>query len=195
MSCCIRSIMAGSLLAAAAFAWPLASSANPYFAQQTGQPCTACHQPGQESAGLAGLNPTGQSFRACGEQPSCLRAPYSQQQYGQQPYQPNPQPSYQQPYPQQPYGQQPYQPNTQLPAQAGSRRFDNPTVQGIIVDTCVTWANDCGRGGATQFCRQQGFRSALSWSTFYPGRTYVIGSQQVCTGTNCGGFQSVVCGN
>lgn len=109
MSCRLRFIMAGGLLAAAVFGWPLASSANPYFAQQTGQPCSTCHLPGQEIAGQAGLNPTGQAFKACGEQPSCLSAPYPQQQYGQQPYQQYPQPSYQQPYQQypQPYYQQP----------------------------------------------------------------------------------------
>jgi hypothetical protein len=136
MSYCLRSIIAGGLLAAAAFAWPLAASANPYFAEQTGQSCS-----------------------------SCLHVQY-QQPYGQQP-------SYQQ----------------------SSRRFDRPMMEGAIVDTCVAWAYDCGQGGANQFCQQQGFRTALNWDRFYPGRTYVIGSQRICEGNNCGGFSYVVCGN
>jgi hypothetical protein len=151
MSYCLRSIIAGGLLAAAAFAWPLAASANPYFAEQTGQSCS-----------------------------SCLHVQY-QQPYGQQPYQP--------------YPQQQYQPNTQPSYQQSSRRFDRPMMQGAIVDTSVAWAYDCGQGGADQFCRQQGYRTALSWDRIYPGRTYVIGSQRICEGNNCGGFSYVVCGN
>jgi hypothetical protein len=181
MSYCPRSIIAGGLLAAAAFAWPLAASANPYFAQQN---LSSAAQQNLSSAG-AGLDETGHSFRACGEQPSCLRVQY-QQPYGQQPYQ-------QQPY--QPYPQQQYQPNTQPSYQQSSRRFDRPMMEGAIVDTCVAWAYNCGQGGADQFCRQQGYRTALSWDRFYPGRTYVIGSQRICEGNNCGGFSYVVCGN
>jgi hypothetical protein len=130
----LRFILSGSLLAAALFGWPFATSANPYFAQQTGQPCSTCHLPGQEVAGQAGLNPTGQSFKACGEQPSCLHAqyqqPYSQQPYQpypQQPYQPYPQPSYQQPY------QQYSQPFYQQPSTAVGGGF-------------ATFKNDCGFG-------------------------------------------------
>ncbi len=81
-----------------------------------------------------------------------------------------------------------------LPVQGGSRQFNYPQQGGAVVDACVTWATDCGRGGADQFCRQQGFRGAISWYTFHPGRTYVIGSRQICTGNNCTGFQNVVCG-
>lgn len=152
--------MAGMLLAAIVFAWAHAAAANPYLTQQTAQ-----------------------DFRACGEEPSCLRVQY-QQPYGPPPYQP--------------YGQQPYQPYPPQPpyqSQGGSRRFDYPRQNGAIVDACVAWAYDCGRGGATQFCQQQGFRTAFGWDTFHPGQTYVIGSGKPCNGPGCTGFSYVVCGN
>ncbi|HEY5208431.1 MAG TPA: hypothetical protein VIJ42_03185 [Stellaceae bacterium] len=60
------------LLALAMLCAPSPSRANPFFAQQTGQPCSACHLPGQEPAGRDGLNPTGLGFLACGETPSCF---------------------------------------------------------------------------------------------------------------------------
>lgn len=40
---------------------PQAASANPVFAQQTNEPCGACHLVGQDM-GPAGLSPAGQTF-------------------------------------------------------------------------------------------------------------------------------------
>jgi hypothetical protein len=41
---------------------PHRAEANPYFAQQSGKDCSACHQPGREPEGPAGLNPSGLAF-------------------------------------------------------------------------------------------------------------------------------------
>jgi hypothetical protein len=41
---------------------PHRAEANPYFAQQSGRDCAACHQPGREPEGPAGLNPAGLAF-------------------------------------------------------------------------------------------------------------------------------------
>jgi hypothetical protein len=72
--------------------------------------------------------------------------------------------------------------------------FPNPTANGAAVDWCSTYANNCGAGGATLFCQQHGFGSAISWQTFSPGRTYVLGSNQYCNGSFCTGFSFVRCG-
>jgi hypothetical protein len=72
--------------------------------------------------------------------------------------------------------------------------FRYPKAGGAIVDWCAVWAHDCGWGGATQFCRARGFDRALSWDTFRPGHTFVIGSQQYCDGDVCKGFSFVRCG-
>jgi hypothetical protein len=69
-------IVAFALLAGMSFA-----DANPFFARQTGQPCVACHQPGQEQRGASGLNSTGLAFKDCGETPGCFGAPTSPQSF------------------------------------------------------------------------------------------------------------------
>ena len=79
----------------------------------------------------------------------------------------------------------------QLPG--GGVRYDNPAVNGILVDHCVSWGTNCGNGGADQFCRLQGQGSALSFQVSNPGRTYVLGDRRVCEGGNCVGFTQVVC--
>jgi hypothetical protein len=71
--------------------------------------------------------------------------------------------------------------------------FRNPRLKGAIVDACAEWGRDCGGGGATQYCRLRGFNGALSWSVDYPGRTFVVGSNQFCNGPQCRGFSFVKC--
>lgn len=64
------------MLACLAFtAWPRAASANPFFQQQTGLPCSSCHISGQENQGEQGLNPFGQAFKHCGFKLGCAAPP------------------------------------------------------------------------------------------------------------------------
>jgi len=72
--------------------------------------------------------------------------------------------------------------------------FPNPTANGAPVDWCSTYAHNCGAGGATLFCQQHGFATALHWTTFHPGTTFVLGSNQFCNGNFCIGFSFVRCG-
>jgi hypothetical protein len=72
--------------------------------------------------------------------------------------------------------------------------FPNPTANGAAVDWCATYAANCGAGGAALFCQQHGFGSALSWKTFHPGRTFVLGSNEYCNGSFCTGFSFIRCG-
>lgn len=78
-------------------------------------------------------------------------------------------------------------------AKPRSRTYDRPQVSGLVVDHCETLGRNCGRGGADQLCRSQGFDQASDWQTFPAGRTYVIGSGRACTSGNCTGFASVTC--
>jgi hypothetical protein len=77
-------------------------------------------------------------------------------------------------------------------AQAG---FDNPTVNGAIVDWCSPWAQNCGAGGANQYCQLKGFAGAVNWTTYQPGKTWVFGSNQYCSADYCTGFSHVTCTN
>jgi hypothetical protein len=72
--------------------------------------------------------------------------------------------------------------------------FPNPTANGAAVDHCATYATNCGAGGANLFCQQHGFANAISWTTFNPGKTWVLGSNQFCNGGFCVGFSFVRCG-
>ncbi|MBS0518220.1 MAG: hypothetical protein JSR90_05980 [Proteobacteria bacterium] len=47
------------------------ADANTFFANQTGRPCSACHNPGQEEKGVQGLNAAGQAFKNCGFKFGC----------------------------------------------------------------------------------------------------------------------------
>jgi hypothetical protein len=71
--------------------------------------------------------------------------------------------------------------------------FRNPRLKGAIVDACAEWGRECGAGGAAQYCRLRKFKGALSWKISYPGRTYVVGSNQFCNGATCRGFSFVRC--
>jgi len=63
------------LVALGGIAGPGTSFATPLFAQQTKQPCSACHQPGREYEGAKGLNGAGIAFMNCGKLPACFGAP------------------------------------------------------------------------------------------------------------------------
>lgn len=71
-----------SLVAAAGVSCALATlglsgiaQANPFFAKQTGLGCSGCHHPGQEEAGVKGLNPAGLAFKNCGYKSGCGAPP------------------------------------------------------------------------------------------------------------------------
>jgi hypothetical protein len=76
---------------------------------------------------------------------------------------------------------------------SGIRRFQPPMANGLTVDNCATWGENCGQPGADQFCRTQGYARATAWDLNRPGRTWVIGSNRVCDGGGCVGFSYVDC--
>ena len=75
----------------------------------------------------------------------------------------------------------------------GDVRYDNPALNGVLVDHCASWGANCGQGGADQFCRRQGHGPARSFQVRNPGRTVVLADNQICEGGNCVGFTQVVC--
>jgi hypothetical protein len=76
---------------------------------------------------------------------------------------------------------------------AEQRRYNQPRVNGIPVDRCSPWGENCGQGGADAFCQEQGFDRASAWNLYRPGRTWVIGSNQVCQGGDCQALSYVDC--
>lgn len=77
---------------------------------------------------------------------------------------------------------------------AETRTFIQPTVNGIRLDWCRVWGNECGKPAADAFCTSQGFRNAAD----HPidaniGRTWVMGDARECNDPNCDGFTRIVC--
>jgi hypothetical protein len=73
------------------------------------------------------------------------------------------------------------------------RTFSYPRIRGAILDHCWTWATNCGWARANWFCRVRGYRRAIAFNRYRPGRTYVVGSNRYCRGTGCVGFRSIRC--
>ena len=76
------------------------------------------------------------------------------------------------------------------------RVFANPSLKGNRLDLCLTWAKDCGKPAADAFCRSKNLGPSIA-SVLDPERgrseTRLIGSNQVCTGKGCVGFQMITC--
>lgn len=72
-------------------------------------------------------------------------------------------------------------------------RVNRPYMNGAFVDWCVNWGSNCGANAAYIVCQRLGYRGATNWSTFRPGRTFVMGANRYCQGAGCVGFDYVIC--
>lgn len=76
------------------------------------------------------------------------------------------------------------------------RVFANPVWKGQRLDVCQQWGANCGKPAADAFCRSKGFAESFhALPDQQPGNssTRVIGTDQVCTGSFCTGFQQIIC--
>lgn len=78
-------------------------------------------------------------------------------------------------------------------AETGDVRINNPTVEGALIDWCVTMGQGCGWHGAHAFCRERGYDRALHFEFVRPGRTFLPNGNEFCTGPECTGFTTVIC--
>jgi hypothetical protein len=78
-------------------------------------------------------------------------------------------------------------------AATGDVRIDHPTVDGALIDWCVTWGRGCGWDGAHAFCRERGYDHATHFEIARPGRTFLPNGNRFCTGPDCAGFTTVIC--
>lgn len=79
-------------------------------------------------------------------------------------------------------------------AVAGGRVIHNPTIRGVALDVCLTWAAQCGKPAADAYCRQAGYGASISYQVRHDSPpTLVIGTGQTCTGSFCDRISQVVC--
>lgn len=72
--------------------------------------------------------------------------------------------------------------------------FSPPMINGMRVDRCLYWAQQCDEPAASAFCRSQGWSRASNWAWEYTMPTRVQGSGQVCSiPGGCGGFTFITC--
>jgi hypothetical protein len=76
-----------------------------------------------------------------------------------------------------------------------SQVFNNPTLLGMPLDRCLTWATNCDEPAAAVFCRYQGYSSVAFWRWEYASRTIVQGDGRICDRPNngCGAFVQITC--
>jgi hypothetical protein len=74
------------------------------------------------------------------------------------------------------------------------RRFHRPTVGGIALDWCLTWAQNCGQAAADNFCRWQGYDRAVNFRQAPDiGYTRILRTGQICNQRYCDGFAFIDC--
>ena len=73
------------------------------------------------------------------------------------------------------------------------RTFHHPTLRGIPLDRCLTWATDCGEPAASVFCRDRGFSRVAEWNLENASPTLVPGDGLVCSGEGCKSFIEIRC--
>ncbi|MFT3987704.1 hypothetical protein [Aestuariivirga sp.] len=75
--------------------------------------------------------------------------------------------------------------------------FTDPKYQGMRLDWCFVWGNQCGAPAANAYCQYRGFSSAMSFGEAQDignfTSTKVMGTGQVCNGPFCDGFTFITC--
>lgn len=72
--------------------------------------------------------------------------------------------------------------------------YDRPTIDGMRVDRCLRWAEDCDQPAADAFCAANGHWKAESFAWEYTGPTRTLGDGLVCEDpSSCGAFSSIQC--
>jgi hypothetical protein len=77
-----------------------------------------------------------------------------------------------------------------------NRVFANPEWKRTRLDVCLQWGTNCGKPVADAYCRAKKFSQAFAFAQdLVPGDvpTRVMGTDQICTGPGCRGFQQIIC--
>jgi pimeloyl-ACP methyl ester carboxylesterase len=83
-----------------------------------------------------------------------------------------------------------------LPSKNAHARFDNPQVDGMPMDGCLSFAKDCEQTAAEYFCRQNGYAAVSGWATENsPSNTKTLRTKEVCNISQwvCGRFSYIEC--
>jgi hypothetical protein len=72
--------------------------------------------------------------------------------------------------------------------------FTSPRINGLAVDYCLTWAQNCGKPAADAFCQSQGFAKSEGHQVLRDAPpTIVIGDGAICREPYCARMISISC--
>ncbi|MFI4962347.1 MAG: hypothetical protein ACHP6H_00670 [Legionellales bacterium] len=84
--------------------------------------------------------------------------------------------------------------NPPKPYHYREKTFENPRYANYRINWCYDRNNGCGMRAANSFCSRMGFLQAKQIvKEISVGATKTIGSQELCFGTQCHSFSSIVC--
>ncbi|WP_020558569.1 hypothetical protein [Thiofilum flexile] len=71
--------------------------------------------------------------------------------------------------------------------------FRNPTVNGVSLDICTTWATNCGKPAADLYCLKKGYSTSVSHEIAWNSPPSKLFSGQACNGSFCDRFTEITC--
>ena len=74
-------------------------------------------------------------------------------------------------------------------------KFENPRVNGQVVDRCLNSTSNCEQPAADNFCRLNGYAGAVYFRLEYTRPTLVVADNKVCNDKTCQGFTAITCAN
>jgi hypothetical protein len=81
------------------------------------------------------------------------------------------------------------------PVTAEIQNYDNPEYEGVALDWCRSWGEDCGLQAADTFCERKGYLRSQGFKKWEDiGQpTKLIGSRQICDEAMCDSFKRITC--
>ena len=75
--------------------------------------------------------------------------------------------------------------------------FNEPRVEGLRMDRCLTWGETCDLPAANAWCMKHDFVKAIYWemdnNIAQNEPTKMLLSKQICNKSGCDGFKVIVC--
>lgn len=77
------------------------------------------------------------------------------------------------------------------------KEFKEPRVEGLRMDRCLTWGNECDEPAAYKWCLEKGFSKAIYWeidnNIGQKQPTKMLKSKEICNKPDCDGMKLIVC--
>jgi hypothetical protein len=77
------------------------------------------------------------------------------------------------------------------------KEFEPPRIEGLRLDSCLSWGKDCKEPAAHQFCIMNGFNKSIHFEIeenigkYQP--TKMLDSRKICNKEFCDAFKTIFC--